>query len=129
MTALQCPGCAHAMREVVHDGLAFDRCECGRLWFDRHELDEYARRHEPAQRRLEGRSRQARSGPQLRCPRCAELTLRPMVLGDVQVHACARCNGNLLVGESALRPSPPQSGALAAVMDAVTELLTWLPWV
>jgi Zn-finger nucleic acid-binding protein len=90
------------MREVSAEQLVYDRCDCGALWFDGHELDEYVRRFAQPPRRLEGAPRRERAADTLVCPRCNARSLAAFTVDGVPLHACDGCRGHLLEHEASL---------------------------
>lgn len=115
------------MRELRAEQLVYDRCDCGSLWFDSHELDEYVRRNATQPRHLEGRARGERAPDSLVCPRCDAHTLAAFTVDGVPLHACDACGGHLIGDESALARRPDASSGWR-LLGCLLRCLLLHPW-
>jgi Zn-finger nucleic acid-binding protein len=95
-TTRSCPDCKRVMRELRHQDVAVDACECGGMWFDHGELAAWRASHTKAA--APNPVLKPRPGAARRCPHCAASSLRSVWLDKVPVASCSQCQGIWLPG-------------------------------
>ena len=100
---MNCPACSSPMTESQRGLLLIDQCtSCRALWFDRNELERYARTRrvydDPP--RVTIRHHDVGGGEGLPCPRCTPQMLEHGTWRAVPMALCPRCQGVFLTPEA-----------------------------
>lgn len=90
---MRCPDCSRSLREVDHDGIHLDVCDCGGMWFDRGELERWVAQRRRPPPDLEAARFPAAGREPTRCPRCATASLRQFEAVAVHGACCRDCRG------------------------------------
>ena len=104
--ALACPSCERRLRPVDYDGTQVDVCDCGGMWFDRGELEQWARSKQLNGPLPDGSNGALLSDDSGRCPRCCVSSLRDRGRGGIAFAHCTRCHGIWLFPQGAARLDP-----------------------
>ncbi len=126
MPTRNCPDCKREMRELRHQDVVVDACDCGGMWFDRGELAAWRAAHATVQTVVA----KPRTGPACRCPHCAGPSLGPVWLDRVSAASCSSCQGYWLPGTSVAMVGRGGRGAtdsgawLTALIEFVGNVVT-----
>ncbi len=122
---MRCPKCRSWLDEIELEGVTVDRCgDCRGVWFDAEELEQFRRARGDAEKTPVSIDSEE---PELECPRCEQVTLRPGTSGETTLHGCQHCHGLFLPGSAFPKPSSVGKSAVAVIEGFLDLCVGWIP--